>query len=374
MGDRMNMNNDNIISRGLAWSLAGAIALSALFFMLQPSFRIGTPARAQFETQAGWAGTSSGSANAYAVTLANYDAYRTGVKIYFSANFVNSGLVNGGASTLNVSGLGTKNIYKFSSAGLIALQGGEIGLGYTEVNFDGTEFVLLTSQSSALPGMIFDYSGPVPPTGFLVAGGQAVSRSTYFNLFNATVIQQSGTLSSGSEVVTGLTSTANLNVGFPVSGTDINSGTTVSSIDSGTQIHISANALGNGTFTLTFAPNGVGDGSTTFNVIDLRGEAAHGKDDMGGTAANRLTTAGASCNGVQVGVSCGAQNRTIAQANFPNVNFTVTGSSFVQVGTVNGGSICCSGTPGTITVNSGGSGTALPTIEPLGVVYKIVKY
>ena len=36
---------------------------------------------------------------------------------------------------------------------------------------------------------------------------------------------------------------------------------------------------------------GVGDGSTTFNVPDLRGRAPHGKDDMGGTASNRVTNA-----------------------------------------------------------------------------------
>ena len=35
---------------------------------------------------------------------------------------------------------------------------------------------------------------------------------------------------------------------------------------------------------------GVGDGSTTFNVPDLRGRAPHGKDNMGGTAINRVTS------------------------------------------------------------------------------------
>lgn len=35
---------------------------------------------------------------------------------------------------------------------------------------------------------------------------------------------------------------------------------------------------------------GTGDGSTTFNVPDLRGRVLVGKDDMGGVAANRVTT------------------------------------------------------------------------------------
>lgn len=37
---------------------------------------------------------------------------------------------------------------------------------------------------------------------------------------------------------------------------------------------------------------GVGDGSTTFNLPDLRGRVAAGQDDMGGTSANRLTNPG----------------------------------------------------------------------------------
>src|SRR3990167_8716026 len=36
---------------------------------------------------------------------------------------------------------------------------------------------------------------------------------------------------------------------------------------------------------------GVGDGSTTFDLHDLRGRVVAGKDDMGGTSANRLTDA-----------------------------------------------------------------------------------
>jgi microcystin-dependent protein len=61
---------------------------------------------------------------------------------------------------------------------------------------------------------------------------------------------------------------------------------------------------------------GVGDGSTTFNVPDLRGRVAAGKDDMGGTAANVLqvsttitTTAGSatatvgSASGLAIGMS-----------------------------------------------------------------------
>jgi microcystin-dependent protein len=43
-------------------------------------------------------------------------------------------------------------------------------------------------------------------------------------------------------------------------------------------------------FTAIGVSFGVGDGSTTFNVPDLRGRVLVGKDDMGGSAASRVTT------------------------------------------------------------------------------------
>ena len=74
-------------------------------------------------------------------------------------------------------------------------------------------------------GIVLPFAGGTAPTGWLLCGGQAVSRTTYSALFAAI----------------------------------------------GTAY-------------------GAGDGSTTFNVPDLRGTAIIGKDDMGGTAANRVTS------------------------------------------------------------------------------------
>jgi microcystin-dependent protein len=44
-----------------------------------------------------------------------------------------------------------------------------------------------------------------------------------------------------------------------------------------------------GLFNVLGTAYGAGDGSTTFNLPDLRGRVAAGKDDMGGSAANRIT-------------------------------------------------------------------------------------
>lgn len=70
-------------------------------------------------------------------------------------------------------------------------------------------------------------------------------------------------------------------------------------------------------FTLISTTYGVGDGTTTFNVPDLRGRVVVGLDDMG-SAANRVTTAGSGIDGATPGATGGAQNVTLARANLPN--------------------------------------------------------
>ena len=61
---------------------------------------------------------------------------------------------------------------------------------------------------------------------------------------------------------------------------------------------------------------GVGDGSTTFTLPDLRGRVVAGQDDMGGTSANRLTSA---LNGDTLGATGGAEDVTLtaAQSGLP---------------------------------------------------------
>ena len=59
---------------------------------------------------------------------------------------------------------------------------------------------------------------------------------------------------------------------------------------------------------------GVGDGSSTFNIPDARGRVIAGQDDMGGSAASRLTTAGSGVDGATLGAAGGAQNVTLTAA------------------------------------------------------------
>jgi microcystin-dependent protein len=62
---------------------------------------------------------------------------------------------------------------------------------------------------------------------------------------------------------------------------------------------------------------GSGDGSTTFNVPDLRGRVSAGQDDMGGTSANRLTGLTNGVNGDTLGATGGLESFTLVEANLP---------------------------------------------------------
>jgi microcystin-dependent protein len=59
---------------------------------------------------------------------------------------------------------------------------------------------------------------------------------------------------------------------------------------------------------------GVGDGSTTFGVPDRRGRTAAGKDNMGGTSANRLTGLAGGVNGDVLGAVGGVETHTLTTA------------------------------------------------------------
>lgn len=70
-------------------------------------------------------------------------------------------------------------------------------------------------------------------------------------------------------------------------------------------------------FSLIGTTYGTGDGSTTFNLPDLRGRVLAGKDDMGGSAAGRITNAGSGIIGTNLGASGGLETVTLQTINLP---------------------------------------------------------
>lgn len=70
-------------------------------------------------------------------------------------------------------------------------------------------------------------------------------------------------------------------------------------------------------FGLLATTYGSGDGSSTFNIPDLRGRVIAGQDDMGGASANRLTGQTSGVDGDVLGGSGGAETHGLSQAEMP---------------------------------------------------------
>lgn len=118
-------------------------------------------------------------------------------------------------------------------------------------------------------------------------------------------------------------------------------------------------------FTLCGTTFGVGDGSTTFNVPDLRGRVVAGLDNMGGSAASRITTAGSSIDGTARGAAGGAQFATIARNQLPNVQPTISitdpGHTHTVAGVVGSSSTGLSGGANSAPVSPSGTSAASNT-------------
>jgi microcystin-dependent protein len=145
---------------------------------------------------------------------------------------------------------------------------------------------------------------------------------------------------------------------------------------------------------------GSGDGSTTFNLPDLRGSVVAGLDNMGGSAAGRLTSTYFGSDPTVLGDRGGSQNRTLITANLPAYtpagiiantdpghNHTVSAPFVVNSaggGAIPAGNVTTQLNSVTSSTNTtgitsaftgtaqGGSSTAFATIQPALVMNKII--
>jgi microcystin-dependent protein len=145
--------------------------------------------------------------------------------------------------------------------------------------------------------------------------------------------------------------------------------------------NINTSGVQSGVHTSVCAPHGDGDGATTFHKPDRRGLVGAGRDDMGGTAANRLTSGGSGILGNVPGRSGGAETVTLSTAQIPVITPSInnpgspysgapgTGATnFIQVG----GSTA-NATTGTPSMNSFGSGAAHQNTQATGVTDFIIR-
>jgi microcystin-dependent protein len=157
------------------------------------------------------------------------------------------------------------------------------------------------------PGSMMDYGGATAPDGWLLCYGQAISRTTYADLFTAI-----GTIW------------------------------------------------------------GVGDGSTTFNVPDLRGRVTAGQDDMGGVSADRLTaTYTGGINGDTLGATGGeeAHQLTVAELAAHTHDYDETDITALRTS----GGVNTRTTQSTQSTTSTGGDTPHNNVQPTAIVNKIIK-
>jgi len=229
---------------------------------------------------------SAGSANAYLLTPdVDLAAYVVGERYSFRANFANTG-----SATLDISALGACPLKKITISGKTDLSPGDIQAGQpVTVEYDGEDMIMVT------PAATISYDAT--PTGMIAP-------------FAGAAVPNGWLLCDGAAV--SRTSYAAL-------------------------------------FAVISTTYGAGDGTTTFNLPDLRGRVAIGRDNMGGAAANRaqLTTTLSTTNGSSAATVASASNLSIGMAII---------SANVPAGTV---ITAISGT--TITMSSGATATATGT-------------
>ena len=121
----------------------------------------------------------------------------------------------------------------------------------------------------------------------------------------------------------------------------------------------------------TAIANAYGGDSSDFNVPDLRGRVIAGKDDMGGTSADRLTNQSGGLDGDTLGATGGAETHTLLEAELAAHTHSVPsgaqGASNYALGG-SGGSF-----PGAQTTGSTGGNTAHNNVQPTIVLNYLIK-
>jgi hypothetical protein len=339
-------------------------------------------------------GTSSGAANAQVIASPIPSGFTlvTGKSVTFSAGFTNTN-----AMTLNVASTGATNVFKQTSSGIVALSGGELVVGqiYTAV-FDGTEYQIQgpSPQGSVLPCTTIDWVGASPPAGYIIEGGQALSRTTFSALFTCIAVQgvaATTTISNASVVVP---NSALFQIGWSVGGNNVTCNATVATIPDGTHITLSSNAGASGATTLTIGPYPQGDCSTTFNLPNLSGRATVMRDVSGTILTS--TTCG---NPASIGSNCATQTQTLVTGNLPAytpagaiTNGAITFPNSVITSTATGANAGMTTGPSTANANltavlvpiqasttfagtaQGGTSTPFSNLQPSALVDKYIKF
>ena len=119
---------------------------------------------------------------------------------------------------------------------------------------------------------------------------------------------------------------------------------------------------------------GAGDGSTTFELPDLRGRVIAGQDDMGGSSADRLTGLTGGVDGDVLAATGGVETHTLSVAEIPARTHTsaIRGNNASGDGQNIKSSVSVNN-PHTHTSNSTGGGGAHNNVQPTMILNYIIK-
>jgi len=272
--------------------------------------------------------TTGGTSTAYTVT--SYQVFDTLAHMSGQVIAFTPHTTNGATVTLNVDGLGAKPLRPSPGVELVA-----------GVLIEGTPYVALYNNSSAVWYLQNSFVNP-----YVVPIGACI------DFFGTTAPNSSFVLPYGQAI----------------------SRTTYSAL-----------------FTMFSTTYGVGDGSTTFNVPDCRGRVIAGKDDMGGSAASRITSSVFTPGGTTLGAVGGAETHTLTTAQLAShthsnslsdpghshTEWRSNGGSASGGGGVGGVEVSTStgsSTTGiTITNASAGSGDAHNNVQPTIIANKLLR-
>lgn len=180
-------------------------------------------------------------------------------------------------------------------------------------------------------GTVLPWSGLTAPNQYVFTYGQELIRTSYPEFYSAITLQTNVICTSSSNILTGIADTTQIPVGAPVElALCVPPGSTVISKTSGTvtlnnPANVSLNA------TARFFPYGNGNGSTTFNVPDLRDVVLAGRPNMGGSDRGLITSTYFGTDPAALGALGGSQTVTLSISNLP----AYTPEGRVSLSTVN---------------------------------------
>lgn len=177
-------------------------------------------------------------------------------------------------------------------------------------------------SEGVMVGTVIAWTNTVLPAKYLYTAGQAVSRTTFSDLLTAITFQTTFLCQVGVATVTvPIAISDSVPIGAPVETSCFAPGTTVFAKSSGS-LTMSGNATTTASVTARIFPWGNGDGSTTFNVVDMRGRGLIGRNNMGGSTGTALSSlyylnGTTQVNPNAIGAVAGNQSNTLLTSNMP---------------------------------------------------------